>query len=158
MLVEQAIGIIDVLVSSKTKLDESFPVGQFKIPRYTSRFRLDCDQHDSKNMTFLREDIPAKSFSAGIKPIEGLYIELSFHKRKRLLSCSLDPNTNNIMNHLDALWKNLDLFSSEYVHVILLGDFNVETKEPCMQSFLKLYGLRNLILETTCYKKSREAL
>ena len=36
--------------------------------------------------------------------------------------------------------NSISLYSLEYEHVILLGDFNVETKEPCMQSFLKLYG------------------
>ena len=56
------------------------------------------------------------------------------------------------MNHLDALRRHLDLYSSEYEHVILLGDFNVETKEPCMQSFLEFCGIRNLISEATCYK------
>ena len=57
------------------------------------------------------------------------------------------------MNHLDLLRRNLDLYSSEYI--ILLGGFNIETKEPCMQSFLELYGLRNLISETTCYKNPK---
>ena len=151
-LAEQNKRIIDVLVISETKLYEPFPVGQFKNPGYTSRFRLDCDQHNEKDMVFIREDIPAKSSSAGIKPIEGLYIELNFHKRKWLLSCSHDPNKNNIMTHLYALRKNLDLYSSECKHVILLEGFNVETKESCMQSFLKLYGLRNLISEAICYK------
>ena len=32
------------------------------------------------------------------------------------------------MNHLDALPRNLDLYSSEYKRNILLGDFNVEIK------------------------------
>ena len=62
--------------------------------------------------------------------------------------------TKNNMNHMDALRRNLDLYSAEYEHVILLGDFNVETKEPCMLSFLELYGLRNLISEPTCHKKN----
>lgn len=48
--------------------------------------------------------------------------------------------------------KNLDLDLSEYKHVILLGYFNAETKEPCMQSVLKLYGLRNLFSEPSCYE------
>ena len=56
------------------------------------------------------------------------------------------------MNHLDALRRNLDLYSSEYKHVILVENFKVETKELCMQSFHELYGLRNLISEPTCYK------
>ena len=156
-LAEQNKRIIDVLVISETKLDEPFPVDQFKNPGYTSRFRLDRDQHDEKNMIFIREDIPTKSFSAGTKSIEELYIELNFPKRKLLLSCSYNPNENNFMNHLDALQKNLDLYSSEHKHVILLGDFNVETMEPCMQSFLKLYGLRNLISEAICYKNPEKS-
>ena len=153
MLAKQIKGIIiNVLVISETKLDESFPVDQFRISGYNSPFCLDLDQHDEEIMVSIREDIPAKFLSADTKPIEGLYIELNFHKRKWLLSCSYNPNKNNIMTHLDALQRNLDLCSSEYEHVILLGDFNVETKEPCMQSFLELYGLRNLISERTCYK------
>ena len=56
------------------------------------------------------------------------------------------------MNHLDALRRNLDLYSSEYQHVILLRDFKVETTEPCMQSFLELFGLGNLISEPTSNK------
>ena len=47
-------------VISETKLDESFPVGQFLIPGYTSHFRLDRDQHDGGIMVFIREDIPDK--------------------------------------------------------------------------------------------------
>ena len=61
-----------------------------------------------------------------------LFIELNFHKRKWQLTCPYNPNKNNIMNHLGALQRNLELYSSEYEHVILLGGFNVETKEPCM--------------------------
>ena len=34
----------------------------------------------------------------------------------------------------------------------MLEYVNVETKEPCMQSFLELNGLRNLISKPTCYK------
>ena len=33
LLTEQIRGIIDVLVNSETKLDESIPVGQLQIPR-----------------------------------------------------------------------------------------------------------------------------
>ena len=33
LLAEQIKGIIDVLVNSETKLDESIPVGQLQIPR-----------------------------------------------------------------------------------------------------------------------------
>ena len=57
---------------------------------------------------------------------------------------------------MDMLRRNLDLYLSEYEHVTLLGDFKGETKEPCMQSILKLYALRNLILEPTCFKNPKK--
>ena len=113
MLAEQIKGIIDALVNSETKLDEFFPVGQFRIPGYASPFRLDRDQHGGAIMAFIREDIQAQFLRTDTKPIEGLYIELNFQERKWLLSCSYNPNKNNIMNHLDALRRNLDLYSSE---------------------------------------------
>ena len=143
LLVDQIKGIIDVLIISETKPDESFPVAQFWIPGYASHFRLDRDQDGGEITVFIREDIPGKFLCTDTKPIQDLYTELNFHKREWLYGCSCNPNKNNIMNHLDALWTNLDLYSSEYKR---------ETKKPCMQSFLKLYGLRNLISEPTCYK------
>ena len=102
-------------------------------------------------MVFIREDVPAKFLSTYTKSITGLYIELNFYKRKWLLSCSYNPNKNNSMRcygEMDALRRNLDLDSS------LLVDFNVETKKPCMQLFLEVYGLRNWILKPTCYKNT----
>ena len=103
LVAKQIKGIIDMLVLSETNLEESFPVGQFRIPGYTSTFRLDRDQHVGGIAVFIREDIPAKFSSADTKPIKVLYIELIFHKRKWLLSCEYNPNKNSIMNHLDAL-------------------------------------------------------
>ena len=120
LLAEQIQGTIKVLVISEIKLDESFPVGQFRIPGYTSPFRLNRDQHDGGYVVFIREDIPAKFLSADSKPIEGLYIELNFHKRKWLLSYTYNTYRNNIMSHLDASRRKLDLYLSEYKHVTLL--------------------------------------
>ena len=34
------------------------------------------------------------------------------------------------MNHLNALVSNLDLYSTQYEHLILLGDFGVESDKP----------------------------
>ena len=79
LLAKQIKTIINVLVISETKLDESFPVGQFRIPGYISPFRLDRDQQDGGIMVFIKEDIPVKFLSTDTKPIERLYIELNFH-------------------------------------------------------------------------------
>ena len=62
---------------SETKIDESFPLGQFKINGFSAPFRL-----DRNIMLFLREDIPAKLMASETLPIEGLYVEKKLRKQK----------------------------------------------------------------------------
>ena len=69
---DQIKGNVDILVISETKLDESFPVGQFKIPGFATPFRRDRNEFGGGIMVFAREDIPA---------IEGIFIEIIFRKK-----------------------------------------------------------------------------
>ena len=73
---------ISVVVVSETKLDNPFPIGQFKISGYTCPFYLDRDQHGGWLMVFIGKDTPVKFLSAESKPIEGLHIELNVRKKK----------------------------------------------------------------------------
>ena len=72
------------MVISETKLDESFPNGQFKIPRYALPCRLDRDQFGGGIMVFVREDIPSRALSLN-KSTESLFIELNFRNVASLL-------------------------------------------------------------------------
>ena len=71
LLADQIKGNVDVLAISETKLDDSFPAGQFKIPGYVSPFRL--DQNGGGILVFVREDIPVKFLSSEEKPIEAFF-------------------------------------------------------------------------------------
>ena len=113
---------------SETKLDNSFPDGQFLISGYSSPYRLDRNCQGGGIMLHVREDIPSKLLSIENHPIEGFYVEINLRKKKWLLCCSYNPHKNNIANHLDSLSKSLALYSSAYDNYILIGDFNVETK------------------------------
>ena len=48
---------------SETKLDESFPVGQFLIDGYSVPYRFDRDGNDGGILFYIREDIPSKLLS-----------------------------------------------------------------------------------------------
>ena len=91
-LVDQIKRNVDILVISETKLDESFPEGQFKIPAFTSSFRQDRNEFGGGIMVFVREDILSKVISKETLSIEGMFIELNFRKKKWLLSYSYNPN------------------------------------------------------------------
>ena len=69
---------------SETKLDSSFPEGQFLIPGYDARYRIDRTCHRGGIMLFVREDIPSKLLLAENAAIEGLYIEIKLRKKKWL--------------------------------------------------------------------------
>ena len=80
-LVDQIKGNIDILVISETKLDESFPVGQFKIPGFATPFRRDRNELGGGIMMFVREDIHAMQISNETLSIEGLFIQLIFWEK-----------------------------------------------------------------------------
>ena len=74
ILIDQITGNVDVMVISDTKLDDSFPESQFKIPGYSSIFRLDRDQNGGGIMVFVLEDITTTFLSFEDKPIEALLL------------------------------------------------------------------------------------
>ena len=62
-LIEITAGNIDILMRSETKLDDSFPKGQFLIKGFTEPYRLDRNSQGGGIMLFIREDIPSKLLS-----------------------------------------------------------------------------------------------
>ena len=57
-----------------------------------------------------------------------------------------------ICNHPDAMSTYLDLHSTTYEKVLILGDFNVGIEEQRMKAFCDKYSLISLIKQPTCYK------
>ena len=152
LLADQIKGNADVLAISETKLDDSSPAGQFKIPGYASPFRLDRNQNGGGISVFVREDIRLKFLSFEEKPIEAFFFEINLHKKKWLVCCSHNPNKSNISRHLHTLRKSLDLYSVHYENAILIGDFNVSIDDPHIESFCESYRFKSLIKDPTCFK------
>ena len=81
-LPEQINGNVDILLILKTKLDNSFPNGQFLIKRYSAPYRLDQDAQRGKIMLFIKEDIPSKLLVVEDFLTKDFYIEINLHKKK----------------------------------------------------------------------------
>ena len=79
-LVQQITGNVDMV--SDTKLDNSFPVGQFLIDGYSPPIRPDRDIHRGGLMFFVRKDIPCELLSLENEPMEGFYIEINLRKTR----------------------------------------------------------------------------
>ena len=137
---------------SETKIDESFPNGNFIIEDFSTPYRLDRDSKGGGVILYVRQDIPCNLIAFEEKPIESLFIEINLRNTKMLINCSYNPHKSEIKKHLTALRHSLDLHSSKYDKILILGDFNVGIEEANMQSFCESYNLKSLIKQPTCYK------
>ena len=48
--------------------------------------------------------------------------------------------------------KDLDVLTSKYDNIILIGDFNAEPADTVVSDFCEIYNLKNIIRENTCFK------
>ena len=145
-------GNIDILIITETKLDKSFPSGQFLLHGYSEPFRLDRNQFGGGLLVFIREDIPCSILNIKQLTIEALFIEINLRKKKWLLCCSYNPHKNLIVAHLREIQVALDVLSSKYENIIIIGDFNSEPKEFAIANFCQPYNMENLINNFTYYK------
>ena len=109
---------VDILMISETKLDESFPDGQFTVKGYSKPFRLDRNKNGGGIMLYVREDIPARLISVEKSPIEAMFIEVNLRNRKWLFCCSYNPIKATTERHIEALSKSIDLHSSLYDNLL----------------------------------------
>ena len=74
LLSEQVRGNVDVLMASETKIDDSFPIGNFLIHGFSPPYRSDRDSKGGGVKLYIREDIPLNLFATDKEPIESLYV------------------------------------------------------------------------------------
>ena len=85
---------VDVLVVTETKLDSSFPSGQFSIDGFARPFRRDRNKNGGGVMIFVRDDIPIKEIKISFLPsdIECL-VYRNEYKEIKMVGCLLLPST-----------------------------------------------------------------
>ena len=96
-LAMQVEGKINILMISETKIDESFPKGNFLIEGFSTPYRLDRDSKGGGILLYVREDIPSNLIAFEDKPIEKLFINFS---------CK--PYKSEIKEHVTTLRNSLD--------------------------------------------------
>ena len=152
-LKEQIQDNIDIMMISETKIDASFPIGQFLLNGYSTPFPLDRNADGGGILLYVREDIPSKLLLVEENPIEGIFEEIDLrNKKKRLISCSYNPKKTSLSNHIAALSKSLDLFTTKYERLLFLGDFNAGMEGSPIKIFCSNYNLTSMINKPTCYK------
>ena len=127
--------MLDILIITETKLDNTFPVSQFHIDGYSKPYRLDRSRN-GWIIIYVREDIPNRMLTKHNFPdnIEGLFIELNFRKCKWLLGGMYHPPSQPDQYFFNTLDKALDVYSN-YENILLIGDFNAQIGETHLDTF-----------------------
>ena len=147
--------MLDVLIITETKPDDTFPVLQFHIDRFSKPYRLDRNRNGGGIIIYVREYIPSKILPKHVLPtdIETLFTELNFRKCEWLLSKIYHPPPQFDQYFFHRLDNALDVYSN-YENILLVGDFNAEIGETCLDTFLYQHQLKNVNKELICYKNS----
>ena len=140
---------------SESKLNDSFPHGQFFIDGFQTPFRSDRNKNGGGILLYVGENIPSKILSHNFPSAESFFVEIIIHQKRWLINCSYNPNKNNIKNHLEKISKALDAFSTKYENIILLGDFNVCVDDEIMRNLCSSYSLNCLIKQPTALRIQR---
>ena len=145
---------VDILLLSETKLDDSFPTGQFSLNGYSKLYSLDRSSNRGGILLYVRDDIPSRLLTdSKIKDnVELFFVEVNIRKKKWLLSCSYNPHKSNISNHLHHLNKGLDVYLKSYDNILIMGDFNSEFSENYLNSFCNVNSLKTLYRGPTGFK------
>ena len=76
--------MLDILIITETKLDDTFPVSQFYIDGSSKPYHLDMNRNGGGVIIYVREDITSKILTKHLLPtdIEAVFIALNFRKCK----------------------------------------------------------------------------
>ena len=140
---------VDILLISETKLDDSFPSGQFKIRGFSMPYQYNRNSMGGGLLPYIRDDIPTKLLKHDFGTnIENLSVEINLRKRKWFFNDSYNLHKSKILNHLNYLNIVFDKYSKAY-NFIFMGDSNVamSEKEKAMEDFCSLNNSESLISE-----------
>ena len=140
---------LDILLTSETKPDDSFPSTQFLLDGLSKPYRLGRCSNSGRILFYISDDIPSRLILNSNKT-ESIFVVINFRKKNWLICASFNTHKSNISNHSHHLGKRQD----NYDNILLLGDFDSEFSEHCLNDFCDIYNLKNLVKEPTCYKNS----
>ena len=145
---------IDALMAAETKIDNSFPKGQFFIQGYSEPFRLDRNSNGGGLLVYVKEDIPSKQLKSFKfeDDMECIGFEINLRKKKWALFSIYRPPTQSQSYFLGQLSTAIDHFSDKYENFVVVGDFNALDMEQEIGDFMDLFAFRNLVKEPTCFK------
>ena len=147
---------VDFLVITESKIDDTFPLGQFQIEGFARPIRLDRTRNGGGVIIFIRDDLTCHELTPRVlyPELECTFLEMRIRQSKWLVVAGYNPHKENTTKFLNAISEELDKLLPKYENLLALGDWNSEMTEESMENFCEMYNLENLIKEPTCFKST----
>ena len=137
-LFEFTYGLVYFLAVCETKLDSSFPTGQFNLPGFRTPYRKDLSAKSGGFLAYVNSNIPSKVLKIPDCPrdIQVIPVEINLKKRKWLVIAIYTPPSQCKNYFITELTKILDKCRGSYENTVILEDFNMQ---PTNQILKKLF-------------------
>ena len=141
--------MINYLVLSEVKVDQSFPRAQFHIKGYEVRARRDRDKHGDGLIKFVKYESICSEFTIANRK----WICLNIYK---------PPDANSMNTFFDETTACPSKAAMKYENIIIMGDSNIDIKNKGLgygklDNFCDLFNLTNLIHSETCLMKNQKS-
>ena len=149
---------VDVIVLAETKLDDTFPKNQFSLPGFKAPIRLDSTANSGGLLVLINEKITSKQIKAITVPsnIQAVPMELNIKNSKWLLLPIDKPPCQNEAYFLDEIQTVVDFCAKSVQNLLLFGDFNMDTTNNTLSSFIDSNGLFSMIRTPACFKSTHD--
>ena len=119
----------DIFLVCETKIDSSFPNQQFCIPEYRI-FRKDRNARGGRLLFYVNRDLNCKVLNKypTRQDLEILVLELKLSKTNWLVVGTYKPPSLNDIAFTSEISNILTFYRSTHDNILLMGDFNNDTK------------------------------
>ena len=155
----------DILVIAETKLDKHFHNSQFLMNDYNEPTRSDRSAHGGGVIEYVRKGIIRRRLeNYELKNFESICSEITIRNVKWfLLSVYRSPNDKNLKSFFAELTKSLNIASSRYDNLIVMGDINIDVENASvsgtqdLSDLINSFGLTIITKGKTCITWNHES-
>ena len=157
---------VDLLGVSETKLNDTFPDGQFHVDNFVLN-RKDRTSRGGGVALYARSDIPHRrrhdleniidKFTSGLEII--IIVATVRTKERWIYVVGYKPPGIKDMTFYDVFSTLCDLILQESTNIVILGDNNCDfMADSPLKDMCKTFDLQNLVTEPTCFKNKNGSL
>ena len=112
---------VDFLVVTESKLDDTFPLGQFQIEGFSRPIRLDRTRNGGGIIIFARDDLTCNELKPWVlyPELECTFLELRIRQTKWLLVIGYNPQKEKTGKFLEKVSQELDKLLPKYENLLM---------------------------------------